>query len=160
MQPKTIRLVHDILRENLAKRPDKVALVCDGQRLTYAQIDDMANRMAHALCQIGVQRGERVVIYMPNSVELVISLFATLKANAVFFRIRVIAYNLFFAMKLLALLPWYRTFTIQTVRWRLYQVAGAVVRHVHQLLLKLKVPLERIELFCKFRLKCYELAYG
>jgi len=81
-------------------------------------------------------------------------------ANAVFFRIGVIAYNLFIAMKLLALPPWCRTFTIQTVRWRLYQVAGAVVRHAHQLLLKLKAPLDKIELFRKFRVKCYELAYG
>jgi len=81
-------------------------------------------------------------------------------ANAVFFRIGIIAYNLFIAMKLLALPPWYRNFTIQTVRWRLYQVAGAVVRHAGQVWLKLKAPLEKIELFCRFRLRCYELAYG
>src|SRR4030042_95366 len=48
-------------------------------------------------------------------------------ADAVFFRIGIIAYNLFIAMKMLALPPWYRNFTIQTVRWRLYQVAGAGV---------------------------------
>ena len=81
-------------------------------------------------------------------------------ANAVFFRIGVIAYNLFIAMKLLALPPWYRSFTISTVRWRLYQIAGAVVRHAHQLLLKLRAPPDKIILFRKFRLRCYELAYG
>lgn len=81
-------------------------------------------------------------------------------ANAVFFRIAIIAYNLFLAMKLLALPPWYRSFTISTVRWRLYQVAGAVVRHAHQLLLKLAAPMNKIVLFCRFRLRCYELAYG
>lgn len=81
-------------------------------------------------------------------------------ANAVFFRIGGIAYNLFCAMKLLALPPWYRTFTISTVRWRLYQVAGVVVRHSHQLLLKLAAPMNKIVVFCKFRLRCYELAYG
>ena len=80
-------------------------------------------------------------------------------ANAVFFRIGVIAYNLFLAMKLLALPPWYRTFTISTVRWRLHQATGAVVRHAHQLLLKLAAPMNKIILFCKFRLRCYELAY-
>jgi len=80
-------------------------------------------------------------------------------ANAVFFRIGLIAYNLFFAMKLLALPPWYRNFTISTVRWRLYQVAGAVVKHAHQLLFKL-AALDKVILFCKFRLRCYELAYG
>lgn len=81
-------------------------------------------------------------------------------ANAVFFRVGVIAYNLFLAMKLLALPAWYRTFTIATVRWRLYQAAGAVVRHAHQLLLKLAAPVNKVVLFCKFRLRCYELAYG
>ena len=81
-------------------------------------------------------------------------------ANAVFFRIGIIAYNLFLAMKLLALPPWYRTFTISTVRWRLYQAAGAVVRHAHQLLLKLAAPANKIVLFCKFRLRCYQLAYS
>ena len=81
-------------------------------------------------------------------------------ANAVFFNIGVLAYNLFLAMKLLALPPWYRTFTISTARWRLYQVAGEVVRHAHQLLLKLAVPLDKITLFHKFRRRCLELAYG
>jgi hypothetical protein len=81
-------------------------------------------------------------------------------ANAVFFRIGTIAYNLFIAMKLLALPPWYRNFTIQTVRWRLYQVAGAAVRHANQVWLKLKAPLEKIELFCSFRVRCHELAYS
>jgi hypothetical protein len=81
-------------------------------------------------------------------------------ANAVFFRIGVIAYNLFLAMKLLALPPWYRAFTISTVRWRLYQVAGAVVSHAHQLLLKLSAPIDKLLLFHKFRLRCCELAYG
>jgi len=80
-------------------------------------------------------------------------------ADAVFFRIGVIAYNLFLAMKLLALPPWYRSFTIQTVRWRFYQVAGAVIRHAHQLLLKLAAPVNKVVLFCKFRLRCYELTY-
>jgi hypothetical protein len=62
-------------------------------------------------------------------------------------------------MKLLALPSWYRSFTIQTVRWRLYQVAGVVVRHAHQLLLKIVAPINKIVLFCKFRLRCREIAY-
>ena len=81
-------------------------------------------------------------------------------ANAVFFRIGVIAYNLFLAMKLPVLPAWYRTFTIQTVRWRLYQIAAVVVRHAHQLLVKIRAPLDKLILFCKFRLRCYELAYS
>jgi len=81
-------------------------------------------------------------------------------ANAIFFRIGILAYNLFLAMKLLALSPWYRPFTISTVRWKLYQVAGAVVKHAHQVLLKLAAPTDKIALFHKFRLRCFRVAYS
>ena len=81
-------------------------------------------------------------------------------ANAVFFRIGILAYNLFLAMKLLALPPSYRTFTISTVRWRLYQVAGAVVKHAHQIILKLAAQIDKIALFHKFSLRCFRVAYG
>jgi len=81
-------------------------------------------------------------------------------ANAVFFRIGILAYNLFLAMKLLALPSWYRTSTISTVRWKLYQVAGAIVKHAHRILLKLAAPIDKIALFHKFRLRCFRAAYG
>ena len=81
-------------------------------------------------------------------------------ANAVFFRIGILAYNLFLAMKLLALPFWYRPFTISTVRWKLYQVAGAIVTHAHQILLKLAAPIDKIALFHKFRLRCFRIAYS
>jgi amino acid adenylation domain-containing protein len=64
-------------------------LICGGQgserqRLTYAQIDARANCLANALIDQGVQRGDRVAIYLPNSVETVIALFGILKAGAAF----------------------------------------------------------------------------
>ncbi len=77
-------LVHDFLEQSANRFATKTALVCDGQRLTYAEIDALANRLAHALRAHGVQRGDRVVLLLPNSVELVVSIFATLKADAVF----------------------------------------------------------------------------
>lgn len=74
--------------ENSARRfPDKTALVCADQRLTYAQIEQQCNQLAHALLAQGVQRGERVAIYLENSVEAVVSIFAILKAGAVFMMI-------------------------------------------------------------------------
>lgn len=77
-------LVNDFLEQSAARTPDKIALICDGQRLTYAQIDQMANRLAHALQAQGVQRGDRVVLFLPNGVELVVGIFAALKAGGVF----------------------------------------------------------------------------
>lgn len=77
-------LVNDFLEQSAAQIPDKIALVCQGKRLTYAEIDAMANKMASALRDNGIRRGDRVLICLHNSVELVVSIFATLKAEGVF----------------------------------------------------------------------------
>lgn len=77
-------LVNEFLEFSAARYPDKVALVLEEQRLTYSQIDRLSNRLAHALLGAGVQRGDRVLICLPNSVEAVLAIFASLKANAVF----------------------------------------------------------------------------
>jgi len=77
-------LVQDFLHQSAIHRPDKIALVCDNQRLTYAQIDTKANRLANTLIKQGVKRGDRVAIYLPNSIEAVVSIFASLKAGGVF----------------------------------------------------------------------------
>jgi amino acid adenylation domain-containing protein len=77
-------LVHELLEHSADRLPDKVALVCDGQRLTYAEVDAQANRLANALTAQGLQRGDRVVLYLPNCLELAIAIFAVLKAGGVF----------------------------------------------------------------------------
>jgi len=76
--------VEEFLERSARTYPDKVALVCGDQRVRYGQIDEQANRLAHALIAAGVERGDRVVIFLPNSLELVLSIFAVLKAGAVF----------------------------------------------------------------------------
>ena len=77
-------LVQEFLENSADRLPGKVALVCDGQRLTYSEIETRANRLANALRMHGLERGDRVVTYLPNSVDLVVSLFAVLKAGGVF----------------------------------------------------------------------------
>ena len=81
-------------------------------------------------------------------------------ANAVFFRIGVIAYNLFQALKLLGLPAWWRTATIATVRWRLYQVAARLVYHARQVLLRLATSAGKINLFRQVRYRCFQVGYG
>jgi len=81
-------------------------------------------------------------------------------ANAVFFRIGVIAYNLFLAMKLLSLPPWWHNSTIATVRWRLYQTAAKLVHHSHRLLLKLAASMDKINLFLQVRQRCLQMEHG
>jgi len=77
-------LVQDFLQNSAIRLPDKVALVFSGQRLTYSEIDAMADRLSNALIEHGVQSGDRVAICLNNSVEAVVSIFAILKAGGVF----------------------------------------------------------------------------
>jgi acyl-CoA synthetase (AMP-forming)/AMP-acid ligase II len=51
-------------------RPNKVALICDGRSLTYAQYNARARRVANALRKLGVQAGDRVAVMAHNSIEL------------------------------------------------------------------------------------------
>jgi long-chain acyl-CoA synthetase len=76
--------VERFLEDSARKYPNKVALIVGDERLTYGQIEGRANRLAHALVGAGVERGDRVVSFLPNSVEAVVAIFATLKAGAVF----------------------------------------------------------------------------
>src|SRR5438045_9630906 len=76
--------VEEFLEGSARRSPDKTALVCDGQRWTYRQLDERANALAHALIDAGVRRSDRVAVYLDNSVEAVRSVFAALKAGRVF----------------------------------------------------------------------------
>ena len=77
-------LVNHFLQDSAAKYPDKVALVCDGQRLTYQMLERQTNRMANALLELGVQRGDRIAVWLPNSVETVAAIFSILKVGGTF----------------------------------------------------------------------------
>lgn len=76
--------VEEFLEISADRFPEKVALVAGGQRLTYRNLDRQANSLADSLIKLGVRRGDRVAIKLDNSVEAVLSIFATLKAGAVF----------------------------------------------------------------------------
>jgi amino acid adenylation domain-containing protein len=76
-------LLHDYLHQSARRLPDKIALVHQGERLTYAEIEARSSALAHALIQRGVRRGDRVVVFAHNTVETVVSFWAILKANAV-----------------------------------------------------------------------------
>src|SRR5512143_998620 len=79
-------------------------------------------------------------------------------ANAVFFRIGVIAYNLFIGFKRLACPESWMKQTIATFRWKMVQVAGRIVKHAGEAVLKLMIDLEKLELFEGIRRKSFELS--
>jgi amino acid adenylation domain-containing protein len=79
--------VEAFLEQPALQTPDKIALICQEARLSYAEVDRLSNRLAHALKSEGLVRGERVAIYLDNSIEAVISVFGVLKAGGIFLMI-------------------------------------------------------------------------
>src|SRR5437016_4133006 len=77
-------LVQQLLEDGAREWPDREALVCGEERLSYGELDAAANRLAHALIEGGTKRGDRVAIILENSLEAVVSMFGALKAGAVF----------------------------------------------------------------------------
>ncbi|MFH1335293.1 MAG: AMP-binding protein, partial [Candidatus Zixiibacteriota bacterium] len=77
-------LVQHFLEHSAQRLPNKTALICGDVRLTYGELDEKANRVASFLRSSGINRQDRVAIFLDNSVESVISLFGILKADAIF----------------------------------------------------------------------------
>jgi long-chain acyl-CoA synthetase len=71
------------LEDSAMKHPDAQATSFFGATLTFTELDQEANRFAHALIGLGVQPGDRVAIHLPNSPQLLICLYGSLKAGAV-----------------------------------------------------------------------------
>lgn len=72
------------LTDNARLRGDKTALVAGGRRVTYAELDDLTDRLAAALRDAGVRRNDRILVFMDNCWEAAVAIFATLKAGATF----------------------------------------------------------------------------
>lgn len=77
-------LLQNFLENTADRTPDKTALVTGTYRLTFQEMEEKSNQLAHALKDMGVKRGDRVAILLDNSAEAVISIFGVLKADAVF----------------------------------------------------------------------------
>ncbi len=75
--------LHQILIETAKKHPASPALVFYGKTISYAELDDMTNRLGNVLKGLGVQRGDRVTIMLPNTPQCVIAYYAILKIGAV-----------------------------------------------------------------------------
>ena len=80
------------------------------------------------------------------------------EANAVFFRIGVIAYNLFIGFKRLSCPESWLKHTIATFRWKMIQVAGRIVKHSGSILLRLAADIEKLELFKGIRKRIFEMS--
>ncbi|MBA7483356.1 Long-chain-fatty-acid--CoA ligase FadD13 [subsurface metagenome] len=72
--------------------PERIAIVFEGERYSYAQLRERVNRLADSLNRLGLEKGERVAIFDVNCNEYVEACFATAKLGAIFtplnFRVR------------------------------------------------------------------------
>jgi long-chain acyl-CoA synthetase len=77
-------LLNEFLENSAKLFPGKIALVCQKERFTFARLNDFSNTLANAFIALGLQKQDRVGIYLENSAESIVSIFAALKASGVF----------------------------------------------------------------------------
>jgi 3-oxocholest-4-en-26-oate---CoA ligase len=75
--------IADLAEHAIDAVPDRVAFICDDQQLTYAQLEEKANRLAHYLMDQGVQKDDKVGLYCRNRIEIVIAMLGIVKAGAI-----------------------------------------------------------------------------
>ncbi|NEP36780.1 amino acid adenylation domain-containing protein, partial [Moorena sp. SIO3B2] len=78
------KCIHQLFEEQVEKTPDAVAVVFDQQKLTYSQLNNKANQLAHHLQTLGVKPEMLVGICVERSVEMVVGLLGILKAGGAY----------------------------------------------------------------------------
>ena len=78
------RCLHHLLEEQASRTPDEVAVSFGDQQLTYAELDQQANQLAHSLRKLGAKPETRVAICLERSLHTVVALLGVLKAGAAY----------------------------------------------------------------------------
>ena len=71
------------ISDNAARQPDRVAITCGGESITWAALDRGTNRLARAFAELGVTPGSFVTIALPNSIAFFEASVATWKLGAI-----------------------------------------------------------------------------
>ena len=71
------------LYKSARDHPTNTALIFEGYRVTYAKLVDMVERLATALVSMGVKKGDRVALLLPNTIHCVVGYYAIHRANAI-----------------------------------------------------------------------------
>jgi long-chain acyl-CoA synthetase len=71
------------LEDAAKKHPDTPCTIFKGARITYKEMNELTDRLAAGLAELGVKKGDRVGIFMPNTPQFVMAYFAILKAGGV-----------------------------------------------------------------------------
>jgi long-chain acyl-CoA synthetase len=78
------RTLGEDLRASAGRDPDRQAVVTRGRVLSYGELDRLADDLAAHLRGVGVERGDRVAVLLPNGVEAAIAVYGILRAGAAF----------------------------------------------------------------------------
>jgi len=78
------RTVHELFEELAAATPDAVAVLFQDQQLTYGQLNERANRLAHHLLGLGVSRRNLIGLCLERSLEVVVGMLGILKAGCAY----------------------------------------------------------------------------
>jgi amino acid adenylation domain-containing protein len=76
--------IHEMFEAQVKRVPESVAVVCEGNRLTYRELNRRANRLAHFLTKLGVEPEVPVGICVERSVDMLVGLLAILKAGGAY----------------------------------------------------------------------------
>jgi amino acid adenylation domain-containing protein len=76
--------LHVLVEEQAARTPDAVAVVAEERRLTYAELNAMANQLAHHLRDLGVRPDDRVGICVERGWQMIVGLLAILKSGGAY----------------------------------------------------------------------------
>jgi acyl-CoA synthetase (AMP-forming)/AMP-acid ligase II len=75
--------IADLAEHAIDAVPDRVALISGDEKLTYAELEEKANRFAHYLQAQGIQKDDKVGLYCRNRIEIVIAMLGIVKAGAI-----------------------------------------------------------------------------
>jgi acyl-CoA ligase (AMP-forming) (exosortase A-associated) len=79
--------LHDLLRNSVERDPDKVAIVDGNADYTYGDLDSQSNSLGAALVEAGVEKGDRVGVYMEKSWEAIVAMLAASRIGAAYVNI-------------------------------------------------------------------------
>jgi long-chain acyl-CoA synthetase len=78
-----MQTIGEMLEGVARHEPERIAIIFDGLELTYAQLNLQVNRLAQGLISRGLSRGDRVMVFMQNSAQIVTTYFAIAKAGMI-----------------------------------------------------------------------------
>ena len=78
------RCLHEFFEEQAARTPEATAVVCEGERLSYSELNARANRLARRLWQLGIGPEQRVGILLEHSLETMVAVLGIHKAGGAY----------------------------------------------------------------------------